>query len=152
MMKQNLYIFNGYPSKKSFFVGVAKAIILCDALKLRNIKMIVPSYENMVYDQLAEAISEMYNSPLEEVLKQVKGNAFPFENCGLNIKSVANFSAIYPYESVILIMYPISDTYHKLKKEIANYPNVIMCVNPANYDELQDVFSQFNVIEDNKLG
>lgn len=150
-MKQNLYIFNGYPSKKSFFVGVAKSIILCDTLKLRNIKMIVPSYTDMVYDQLAEAISEMYNSPIEGVLKQVKGNAFPFENCGLQIKSVANFSAVYPYESVILMMYPIIDTYTKLKNEIANYPNVIMCVNPANYEELQDVFSQFNIIEDNEL-
>lgn len=150
-MKQNLYIYNGYPSKKSFLVGVAKSIILCDTLKLRNIKMIVSSYENMVYDQLAEAISEMYNSPIEGVLKQVKGNAFPFENCGLQIKSVANFSAVYPYESVILMMYPIIDTYTKLKNEIANYPNVIMCVNPANYEELQDVFSQFNIIEDNEL-
>lgn len=150
-MKQNLYIFNGYPSKQSFFVGVAKARILCDTLKLRSIKMIVPSYANMVYDQLAEAISEQYDSPFDEVLKKVSGNAFPFENCGLNIKSVGNFSAIYPYESVILIMYPIVDTYTKLKKEIANYSNVIMCVNPANYEELQDVFSQFSIIENNEL-
>lgn len=150
-MKQNLYVYIGFPTKEIFTVCIAKSRLLCNSLNFRNVKMVVPSLSNFDYSHIAQAIEEQHQNSIEDIVKQVKGNAYSFGDCGLMIKSVNTFSSITPYESVILLMFPSIDIYAKLKKDIDNYSNVIMCIVPVNEFEMKTVFSEFNIIEINNL-
>ncbi len=148
-MNNDTYVFEGNQRLELVAAGIDKAIDLCKAKGVGNIKFVVQGFDYS-FDFVAQHLHTITGDSTESIERRLTQRAYRIENdaIGINVISIRNFHFTIASPTVFLFLSAFESSFTQVKRDVigSNF-DVVLCVPQGMYDaEFIAALSNLNIV------